>query len=223
MRALLIIMALPLVASTIFSSEEIVHPNEAVCTVCFLMSAHEENKHEKVKGMSEFEGNFYYFCSENCKASFDEDPLAYIPPSYPQPLPEFNLVSLEGKTFKFESPRNKASLINFWATWCVICKKEIPHLQKLYEELSSQGLNLIGISIDDPKKAAEKVEKYVRNEKLTFLNYLDATDDAAWAKLRIKGIPVLYLVNNRGQIVQRWIGKTEPGEIRTAVTKLLSQ
>ena len=223
MRLISRIFILCIILTGVAASEVVKHPKEAVCTVCFLMSAHEENKPEKVKGISEYEGTFHYFCSKGCKSSFDEDPIGYILPTYPQPLPELNLATLDGQIVSLDSVSNKATLINFWATWCVICKQEIPHLQELYEELSSQGLVLIGVSTDEPGKAAEKVGRFVKKEKLTFPNYLDATDDPAWAKLHIKAVPALYLIDSKGQIVERWIGKTKPGEVRAAVSVLLSQ
>lgn len=223
MRSVLAILWLILISTAAVLAEEIEHPKKAICSVCFVMSAHEENKPEKVKGISEYEGTFHYFCSKGCKSSFDEDPIGFILPTYPQPLPELNLIRLDGQIVSLDSFTNRATLINFWATWCVICKKEIPHLQKLYEDLSSQGLMLIGVSTDELEKAAEKVGKYVKKEKLTFPNFIDSTDDPAWAKLHIKAVPALYLVDRKGQIVERWIGKTKPGEVRAAVLVLLSQ
>ena len=71
------------------------------------------------------------------------------PASGVKPVPQFTLSSLDGKTVSMKNLSNKVVVIDFWATWCGPCREEIPHLNKLYSDYRGQGLEIIGISMDD--------------------------------------------------------------------------
>lgn len=90
----------------------------------------------------------------------------------------------------------KYYLIDFWASWCAPCRKEIPNLKKLYEKYSSKGFEIVSISID--KKEADW-KKALEEEKLVWPNFLD-TKGASDA-FKVKTIPAMFLVDEKGKII----------------------
>lgn len=90
----------------------------------------------------------------------------------------------------------KYYLIDFWASWCAPCRKEIPNLKKLYQEYSSKGFEIVSISID--KKEADW-KRALDEEKLTWPNFLD-TKGASDA-FKVKTIPAMFLVDEKGKII----------------------
>ena len=67
-----------------------------------------------------------------------------------QPAPDFTLKDLDGKTWKLSDLKGKKIvMIDFWATWCNICKREMPILQKVYQEYKGKGVEFFGIALDE--------------------------------------------------------------------------
>lgn len=115
-----------------------------------------------------------------------------------KPLPAFGLVSKEGKTQSVAelSAGKKYLLVDFWASWCGPCRKEIPNLKNLYAKYASKGFEIISISID--KKEADW-EKALKEEKLPWVNFLD-TQGASEA-CKVKAIPAMFLIDAQGTVV----------------------
>ncbi|SDI36888.1 TlpA disulfide reductase family protein [Bacteroides ovatus] len=90
----------------------------------------------------------------------------------------------------------KYVLIDFWASWCSPCRKEIPHLKKLYAKYADKGFQIVSISID--KKKADW-EKALKEEKLTWPNFLDTEGIADLYKVKL--IPTMYLIDGQGVMV----------------------
>lgn len=90
---------------------------------------------------------------------------------------DFNLKSTKGKTvYLSDYLGQKVILINFWATWCVPCQQELPHLQKIWEKYQDQDLIVLGVATDGPSSSA-KVKPHAKKLGLSFPVLLDTNTD----------------------------------------------
>lgn len=102
----------------------------------------------------------------------------------------------EQTSLKELSANKKYILIDFWASWCKPCRKEIPNLKKLYELYAAKGFQIISISIDKKEKEWQKA---LDEEQLSWPNFLDNGEVASLYK--VKFIPTMYLIDEQGTIV----------------------
>jgi peroxiredoxin len=114
--------------------------------------------------------------------------------------PEFTLKDLSGKTWAFAELRGKVVLVNFWATWCPPCRKEMPDLETLYGRFRSQGLVVLGISDEE----AAKVEPFIRERKISFPVLLDPGRKAN-EMFVVEGIPKTFVYDREGKLVAQSI------------------
>ena len=131
-------------------------------------------------------------------------------------VPDFKVKDRTGKEVSLSELRQgkKYVLIDFWASWCNPCRKEIPNLKKLYAQYSGKGFEIVSISIDQ-KKADWK--KALKEEGLTWPNFLDETGVAALYK--VKCVPTMYLITADGVMV----GENLRGEALATKLKELFQ
>ncbi len=97
-------------------------------------------------------------------------------------------------------------LLNIWATWCVPCEQEMPSIERLYQELSPDGLKIVSVSIDEDQPAA--VSRWLADRKLTF----DVLQDRSREIERIyqtTGVPESFVIDRHGVIVKKVIGPVE--------------
>ena len=194
-------------------------PTEAICAVCRVTEG--ATKPEKVAATSEHQKATYHFCSKKCKEEFDADPAAYLPPVLPRPAPNFALKNLKGETVALENYHGKVVLLDFWATWCKPCVKSMPALQTLHEQFAAKGFSVVGISTDENGK--EAVEPFIKKNKITYPILLDTEENPAWETYKVKVIPMMFLVDRQGRIVNQWVGETDMKEVERAVVSLLEK
>ncbi len=133
--------------------------------------------------------------------------------------PEFSLKSVEGKTVKFSDYKNKIVLIDFWATWCPPCRKGIPDLIELQKEFKND-LVVLGISVDTDTKP--DVPGFIKNYGI---NYTVVYGDQATAKLfgGVSGIPTSFLIDRRGNIVDKHVGLVPKETLAAGIKSLLKK
>ena len=122
----------------------------------------------------------------------------------PKNLPDLELINKKGNTIIFNDFSSKLTLINFWATWCAPCKKELPKLESLYQQISRSQVNIVLINIENIKY--DKIQKFfnklkVKNLVSHFDNKLKLTKE-----LKLRGIPITLIVNSDGKEMGRIIG-----------------
>ena len=100
--------------------------------------------------------------------------------------------------------KNKTLLINFWATWCTPCRKEMPDLQKLSEALDQSQFAVIGISVDDDTNL---VKEFLLRHKIRFINFQDEKLKTASRLLDIQVFPETFIVSPTGIIIKRITGE----------------
>ena len=112
----------------------------------------------------------------------------------------FTLTALDGKTYSLDSLRGKVVLLNFWATWCPPCRREMPNMEKLYQRFSEKGLVVLAVS--DEKR--QTVEDFLKKQNYTFPVLLDP-DRTVNTAFGIEGIPNSFLFDRQGRLVAQSI------------------
>lgn len=137
------------------------------------------------------------------------------------PAPLFTLSTLEGGKVALKEFRGKLLMLNFWASWCVSCREEMPAMERLYQRYKDQHFVILGVNIKDEKKSAIS---FVKELKITFPIAFDPKGEVglvygAW------GIPTTYLIDDNGLALARVVGSADwynPGA-RELVKKILDQ
>ncbi len=135
----------------------------------------------------------------------------------PQPVPLFILENLQGKRVDMGNQKGQVVLLNFWSSWCPICKKEGPSLEKFYNQYQSQGLVFYRIT---PREKGETVRKFLEKESLHFPVLLDPSGQVE----RIFGVwlhPTSYLIDRKGMVRYRVMGPWDWNNVQ--VTSLIDQ
>ena len=122
-----------------------------------------------------------------------------------QKAPDFTLSDMSGNKVKLSSFEGKPVLLNFWATWCGYCRKERPHLNKVYNSYKNKGLVVISVATD---RSVDKVKRYLENIPADFLVLTDK-DQTAAAAYGIRGYPSSFLLDRKGYIIHRVAGFRE--------------
>jgi len=148
-------------------------------------------------------------------------PHASINPSATNhPLaPEFSLTDINGQKFDLVSYRGKVVLLDFWATWCAPCKTEIPHFIDMQNKYGPQGLQIVGLSLDD---SAGPVRKFYADEKMNYPVAV-ADDKLAEAYGGVLGLPIAFLIDRDGHIIAKHIGETDASVFEKEIGEALKK
>jgi thiol-disulfide isomerase/thioredoxin len=131
--------------------------------------------------------------------------------------PDFTLPQLDGQPLRLSSYRGNVVLLDFWATWCVPCREEIPHFIELQDKYRAGGFEIIGISMDD---GPEPVRSFFQN---FHMNYPVVMGNAKTGELYggVLGLPIAFLLDRNGRVYAKHIGATRPEIIEKEVVALL--
>ncbi len=132
--------------------------------------------------------------------------------------PDFALESLDGKSTKLSDFRGKAVLLNFWATWCEPCKIEMPWFVEMQNQYGPQGLQIIGVAMDDSSK--DDIAKFAKGMGVNY-PVLIGKESVAEAYGGVPALPESFLIGRDGKIVDRIIGLKGKPEIEDSVKKAL--
>lgn len=136
-----------------------------------------------------------------------------------QSAPDFALKDIDGKTVRLSDYRGKAVVVNFWATWCPPCKTEMPWLVDLENKYRSQGLEIIGVALDEASK--EEIAKFAHDMKLNY-SVVIGDDNTADAYGSVQMLPTTFYIDRNGKIVERVVGITGRGEIEDYMKEALA-
>jgi peroxiredoxin len=119
--------------------------------------------------------------------------------------PDFTIDDLSGKRISLKSLRGTVVFLNFWATWCIPCRQEMPTMEKLHREFKDQGLEVVAVNF---RETGKEVRKFISELGLTFTILLDkngkvSEEYGAWS------LPLSYFINRKGEFVGKVIGYRE--------------
>lgn len=139
----------------------------------------------------------------------------------PVATPELAVVSLQGERVALDALRGKVVLINFWATDCAVCLKEMPAMVETYRSYHARGLEAIFIAM--PYDRPDRVLDYARTSALPFTVALDIRGDAARAFGGIRATPTTFVLDKQGRIVERILGEPDFGRLRALIERELGE
>ena len=121
------------------------------------------------------------------------------------PTPPLELSDMAGKTHTLADYRGRAVLVNFWATWCLPCREEMPALQSLHARLAGRPFALLGVNYGE---SSSRIESFLRGTPVTFPILQDPRHEAltAW---RVRTLPASFLVAADGQIRYTIVGEVD--------------
>ena len=142
---------------------------------------------------------------------------AQVQPNITDSRLDFSLPNLKGDSIRLSSMKGKVFLLDFWASWCVPCRFNNKNLVKLYSKYRDKGFEILGVSLDDNKKAWQKA---VNKDKLTWpqINDSKGWDAMSAAKWQVDAIPASFLIDKDGNVVAI---NAEKQELENKVRQLL--
>lgn len=201
---------------------------EQPCVIC---SVEQSRLHtEQCDFSSSFEGETYYFCNANCEKRFHEGPAEWAerfaaldrtPPPTAGKLPKFKLPLEPIGSVSSADIEGKVVVLNYWASWCAPCMKEMPDLVALQDKFGPRGLTVLAFSFDKTRAAHQETAQKLGLNFPSF--YAKAPEVKAFLdKLGpVEAIPVTLVVDGDGKIVNRILRPTTLEELTEIVQPLL--
>ncbi len=122
-----------------------------------------------------------------------------------KPSPDFAYNDSKGKLWKLSDLKGKVVFINFWATWCVTCKAEMPSKEALYNSMQGKPFQMLGMLFkDDPSNLAA----YYKTQKVSIPTLISPNNEAG-KLFGITGVPESFLLDKNGIVVEKFIGPKE--------------
>ena len=143
-------------------------------------------------------------------AAWDDQPQlghSLTPLPKPVPAPDFTLADMDDEMHSFKDLRGKVVLLNFWATWCPPCRREMPSMERLYQKLNGEDFTVIAVN---QMESGDHVFAYTGQLEVdpTFTILFDR-DSRVSNSYRVNGLPTTYLIDKQGNIRFRAIGGRE--------------
>jgi peroxiredoxin len=137
-----------------------------------------------------------------------------------KPAPDFSLPDINGTTVKLSDFKGKVVVLNFWATWCAPCRKEIPDFIEMQNQYGKDGLQFVGIAID--QEGVQVIKPYADKAKMNYPVLVG--DDAVFAKFGgSNAIPVTLLIDKKGTIRNTYVGMKPKAALEEMVLALMRE
>jgi peroxiredoxin len=130
---------------------------------------------------------------------------------------DFTLTDLDGNQVALSDLRGKNVYINFWTTWCKWCKKEMPDIEKIYQQYKDEDLIVLAVDVGEDK---EKARQYIEDNDYSFRVLLD-TDKQVTEAYQIRSIPVSLFIDKEGNIAHKKVGYMTEEEMKSAIHELI--
>lgn len=132
----------------------------------------------------------------------------------------FDVTTLDGRRVTLEGLRGKIVILDFWATWCPPCREEIPHFKALYEQYRGR-LEIVGIALD--QEGEPIVTPFVRQQGISYPIAVETDGRLSRAYGGIRGIPTTFVIDQQGQIYQKYIGYRDQQTFDRDIRALLAE
>lgn len=133
------------------------------------------------------------------------------------PAPDFTVETADGAKVKLSDLKGKPVVLNFWASWCGPCRKEMPDLETVYQTYKDQGVQVVGVNVGDSKVA---VANFTSQVKTTFPVWLDTKEEAQQA-YKILPIPATFFIDRNGTIRAMYQYQMSHAQMEAEVLRLL--
>lgn len=147
----------------------------------------------------------------------DSPPAAPLNQTY-NPAPDVQFTKLDGSTFRLNDLKGRVVLLNFWATWCVPCRNEIPSLSAMQKDLEARGLSIIGVSYDD---TADLVQEFQKDIPQSYQIVLGGRE--VGSELPASPLPTTYIIDRQGRIRDKMIGERTRAAFEAVIKPLLDE
>ncbi len=148
-------------------------------------------------------------------------PMTMLPAS----VTDAELKAVTGAPIKLSNYAGKVLLVNLWATWCGPCRQETPELVKLHKEFRSQGLEVVGLSTENPNTSADAVREFVSDFNVNYRVGWSGQDVAIALMQGRDAIPQSFVISRSGRVIKRFVGFNQtltPPQIREAIQEALN-
>ena len=136
----------------------------------------------------------------------------------PKVAPNFKLQAHDGKVIELAKLKGKVVVLNFWATWCGPCRREIPGFMEVYNQYKDKGVVIVGVSLD--QEGWEVVRPYIDRAKITY-PIVVGDGELAEAYQLPNAIPATYIVDKKGNITKSHVGYMSKSDLEGAVKSVL--
>ena len=141
----------------------------------------------------------------------------------PKVVPDFSLTSLDNRSLTKDNLKGKVVILDFWATWCAPCRAAIPHLATLYESYKDQGLEVIGVSLDQGDQS--EVANFVKRNNIPYPVAIGTNNPITKDLGNITSLPTIILLSKQSSIEFKVVGfNTEIcNKLENKLKKLLAE
>jgi cytochrome c biogenesis protein CcmG, thiol:disulfide interchange protein DsbE len=141
-------------------------------------------------------------------------PMPAAGPAVGKPAPDFTLNTFDGQTISLSSLKGKPVAVIFWSSTCHYCAQEAPILEQLYQQYKGQGLEVLGVGLDDEAALRDKAKQL----KLTYPN---GYNPQAGQRYGIDGVPHTFIVDREGTISASLLGARPKDQLEEEIKKVL--
>ena len=138
----------------------------------------------------------------------------------PRPVPSVAVTTIKGEQLRLGALNGNVVLVNFWATTCAVCIREMPKLAELYEKYQTQGYRTVAVAM--PYDPPNRVRDYVKRYPLPFDVALDVDGAVLRAFGDVPGTPTSFLIDTRGNIVRKYLGEPDFADLEERIQSALA-